>query len=143
MTDTRPVLGILNDTEAPHESMIVVVFGKPKGLRWAYISAKPFRTNGDHQYIEPHLFTSLKTFGIEATLLPDGRLALHQINISTAKYPDGTPRRWQGSASAAIDVIDAWAGHVMRAVHLDFESRRAERERTMNAAAEPPNASPS
>jgi hypothetical protein len=128
MIQQTPVLGIHNDVEAPHERMVVVVFGKAPKLRWAYVMPMAGRAAGDHPYQAPDLFTSLKTFGIEATLVPDGRLALHQINISTATYPDGSARRWQGSASTAIDVCPHAAGFVMRAVNLDFESRRAKRE---------------
>jgi hypothetical protein len=73
---------------------------------------------------EPEQFTPLKDFGVHATMTPDGNLALHQITISIAIYPNGKPRHWQGPQSSAIEIHKHVAGHVVQAVRAEFESRR-------------------
>jgi hypothetical protein len=122
-TAPPPVLGILNDAERPEAKMLVVLFGKPPDLQWAYVTPCTYG-NAFHKCREPNLFTPLSQFGVLATLTPDGRLALHQICISVAKYPDGSPRRWQGESECAIDVHANAEAHVLRAVRADFEARR-------------------
>jgi hypothetical protein len=118
-----PVLGILNEADAPHQNMVVVVIGKPDKLRWAYVVPRE-RGNAEHDYREPELFTPLKDFGVHATMTPDGRLALYQITISVAEYPNGKPRHWQGPQSSTIEIHKHVAGYVVQAVRAEFESRR-------------------
>jgi hypothetical protein len=120
-----PVLGILNESDSPHQNMVVVVIGKADRLRWAYVVPRERESgNAEHLYREPELFTPLKDFGVHATMTPDGNLALHQITISIATYPDGKPRHWQGPQSSTIEIHERVAGHVVQAVHAEFESRR-------------------
>lgn len=124
MTAIRtPALGILNETDAPHQNMVVAVWGKPEHLRWCYIAPR-HTGNSEHELREPELFTPLADFGVHATITPDGRLGLNQLTLSIATTPAGKPRRWQGAPSSIIEVHHHVAGFVMRAVRADFESRR-------------------
>lgn len=127
MTPIRtPALGILNDTDAPHQNMVAVVFGRPETPRWIYVVPR-VAGNGEHQLVDPQLFRPLSDFGVHATLTEDGNLALNQLTISIARTPSGLPRPWQGSPSAIIKVTHHAMGFVMRAVHEEFEARREAR----------------
>lgn len=121
---TTPILGILNDTDSPSEAMVVVVWGKPETLRWAYVGGR-HGFAGEYPYRHPDNFTPLAHFGVWAMLTPDGKLSLHRNNISIAKYEDGKPRRWQGADDTTIKIRNGIAGFVVRAVNLEFESRRS------------------
>lgn len=118
-----PVLGILNETDAPHQNMIVVVYGNPDKPRWAYVVPRA-TGNGDHQYQEPELFARLQDFGVQAVLTPDGRLSLHVMTVSVARYPDGKPRQWQGPQSSAVDIHRHVSGYVLEAVKAEAAARR-------------------
>lgn len=123
-----PILGILHDVDAPHQNMVVVVTGKPNRLRWGYIVPRRYVPAGHHVYHDPELFTPLSDFGIHATMMPDGRLSLHQVVAKPALYPDGKPRHWQGAVKSVVDIVPRFAGDVVKAVALDFESRRTKNQ---------------
>lgn len=121
---TTPILGILNEVEAPHQNMVVVVTGKPGHLRWGYVVPRRHVPAGHHVYQQPELFTPLSAFGVHATMMPDGRLSLHQFVAKPAFYPDGKPRHWQGAVKSIVEIVPRFAGDVVRAVYLEFEARR-------------------
>lgn len=99
MTDAQPqypALGILNDVDAPEARMIVLIAKKRSGLKAVYVNGRIpkkwsnwFPCNGER-------FTALDRFGVLASVSPDGFLQADQVTASTATYPDGKPRRWQG-----------------------------------------------
>lgn len=123
-----PALGILNEADKPHQNMVVVVTGKPEKYRWAYVTLRRYGFHGAKFYEEPHLFTPLSFFGVHASMMPDGNLCLHQLVVKPAFYPDGKPRHWQGAVKSIIAIAPQFVGEVVRAVNLEFESRRVKAE---------------
>lgn len=121
-----PILGILNG-DAPSARMIVVVFRTATAqlTKWAYASYGHPIHPGSYELSYPENFTPLSQFGVHATLMPEGLLAVYQLShISVARYPDGKPRHWQGANLAKLQLIPKFGGYVVEAVRLDFESRR-------------------
>lgn len=122
-----PILGILNETDSPHQMSVVAVWAKQGGYRWCFVAPRANHP-GPKDYLNPESFTPIADFGIAASMTPDGRLALHQLTISIARYDDGRARHWQGSQGCTLDMHRHAAGQVVEAVRLDFEARREARE---------------
>lgn len=141
-----PVLGILNDYDAPDERMVAVLWGKRADtLKWAYVSPKP-GWMGEYQCGDASTFTPLNKFGVRAEMTRDGWLCIIRFGISCAVYKhDGAPRRWQGTdSSTIIRIKPGIAGYVVRAVALDFEARRGKPSAAaMTAQPQNQNANPS
>lgn len=117
-----PCLGILNEADAPHQNMVVAVTGKPDKYRWAYVVPRE-RGNAENFHFEPTLFTPLRDFGIVSTMSPDGKLALQQITVSRAVYPNGQTRRWQGAPEIKVDIAANAASAVVQYVRAEWDAR--------------------
>jgi hypothetical protein len=113
-----PVLGILNDCDAPEACMLAVGYGNAEAPSWSYVTEFPQCCRGIYRMIEPAFFTPLALFGCIAAMRPDGKLLVTQINISVARYRDGTPRFWQGQPSQVVDVRKHVAGEVIAALQI-------------------------
>lgn len=120
-----PKLGILIG-DSPSANMIVVAYTSEATSRWAYVSpgAGMLRSHS-FPLFSPQDFTPLSSFGVHATMNPDGLLCVHQIGISIATYSDGKAREWQGAQAAKIQINPRSGGYVIEAVRADFEARRA------------------
>lgn len=114
---TQPILGILDDADAPEARMLVVLYGRTDAPRYEYVSPhiRPLRPAPGPRR-RPALFTPLSEFGVEAAFEPDGRLRTRQTAPSRATYPDGVHRPWQDRRDGLVSVRPALAGPVMRAV---------------------------
>ncbi len=120
-----PVLGILNDYDAPQARMLVVVYGRENARRWSYIGDMNAGHLGTYPLNMPQWFTPLSRFGVAAVMLPDGRLRLTQLTISAATYQDGKPRNWQGAAvEETIHVRKHLAGEVIAALQAKVSQSR-------------------
>ncbi len=113
---TLPVLGILNDCDAPEARMLAVVYGKPESPSWSYVTDFCRHFRGIYRLTNPTFFTPLALFGCFAAMRPDGKLLVTRFNISVAKYPDGKPRFWQGEPSEVVNVRKHVAGEVIAAL---------------------------
>jgi hypothetical protein len=122
-----PAIGILDDCDRPEAAMLVIVFGHPARPTVEYINPekRPLALRGRLSNF-PNLFTPLTAFGMTALFEEDGALQVRPHGESTAAYPDGAPRRWQGRPIDAICVRFGVAGHVMKAVQAMRAARIAE-----------------
>jgi len=132
MRNAPTTLGILNHADAPHQDMIVALFGAENARRWAYI--KPHHGFvGRYKLIRPEEFTPLASFGIRCRMTADAHLHLTRHTISIATYNDGKPRPWQGDDAVILDVRESMIGKVGRAVRNEFEARRKARYAELRA----------
>ena len=88
---------IVNTVDRPCEGMIA--FKLPDG-RLAYATDIP-RLRG-YDGMNASRATPLEAFGLEVAV-KDGRLIGRVVRGSTARYPDGSTRPWQGSCE--FDVL--------------------------------------
>jgi hypothetical protein len=116
-----PLIGILDDCDAPEARMIVLLWGDQSDPSAEYISSKvrPLNSAGSAGRRFGHFpkrFTELTKFGVMPEFDPDGLLVIRVVGPSVATYPDGVPRRWQGYAEVAISPRLRLAGPVIAAV---------------------------
>lgn len=110
----RVRIGIINDTDAPEARMLALAIGMPGAAEVEYLSPhhRPLRGKG----YKLHHWTDAALFGVELSLTADGGLRVEQVFDSTAAYPDGVPRRWQGRRMEEIALRPALAATVARVV---------------------------
>jgi hypothetical protein len=113
---TTPILGIVNGFDRPHQMMVAIVIGNPESLKWCYVAPGKNRGKG-LRLVGEQVFTPLSEFGVRYGMTSDGRLRLRRFSISRAKWPDGSPRQWQGADDVVIDVMPSMASKVWGAVH--------------------------
>jgi hypothetical protein len=127
MSGPSTILGILNHADAPHQDMVVAVFGAADARRWAYINPKNGFV-GRYRLHRPEEVTALSDFGIRARMTADSQLQLTRHTISIATYRDGKPRPWQGADDVIVFVRESMIGKVGRAVRLEFQARQKARQ---------------
>lgn len=99
-----PLLGILDDADRPEAAMLVVLHGSPWRPRVAYVNpARRGLGRRGHLAAYPPRLTPLDRFGRAAIRLK-GALGRRRTGPSTARYPDGALRRWQGRARETVAV---------------------------------------
>lgn len=119
---TVPVLGIIDDCDAPEPRMVVVVMwsGRVGGYKWEYVDrrqAARYQRGFTKKF--PERFTSLKTFGVAPLFRNDGALRFERFGPSQATYHDGKPRNWQGDEKPDFIFVRHYiASPVLRAVEL-------------------------
>ncbi len=121
-TRTVPVLGIIDDCDAPEPRMMAVVMwsGRIGGYKWEYVDRRQqARYEKGRSRTWPEKFTPLKSFGVLALFRSDGALRFERFGPSQATYPDGKPRDWQGDGKPDFVFVRPYiASPVLRAVEL-------------------------
>jgi hypothetical protein len=119
-TRTVPILGIIDDCDAPQPNMVAVVMwsGRIGGYKWEYVDRRHRARYGKgHCRTWPEKFTPLQDFGVLAIFRTDGALRFERFRPSAAKYHDGVPRDWQGDRQPEFIFIRPYiASPVLRAV---------------------------
>ncbi len=88
-------LVIINDVDRPCESLIcVVTHATPTRVIAHYLS-----DNRECRSTKPETVTPILKFGLLAVKDNDGKIWLDKVCPSTATYPDGALRHWQGDLS--------------------------------------------
>lgn len=98
----RARIGIINDVEAPEARMLALAIGMPGVAEVEYISPYHRPLQGKGYALSG--WTDVATFGVEVSLTSDGELRVEQVRESTAVYPDGLRRRWQGQELEMIRI---------------------------------------
>lgn len=126
-----PLIGFINDCDAPSARMLVLVWGNPANPSVEYINERmsPLADGGavgTHYGCFPPEFTELSRFGVTAEFKLDGNLRVRRIGPSAAFYRDGKPRRWQGADWEVIGPRRRLAGLLIDAVQALQAEQRAE-----------------
>jgi hypothetical protein len=101
-------LAIISDGDAPEARMVALIRTGAGVSDWTYVSTakmlsryrKWTRLNGKGWH------TPIERFGVVASVRGN-RLRIEPSGESTATYPDGVPRKWQGALPGETDIRPA------------------------------------